>query len=116
MVNSVSDQIGIGEAVQALRDELLAAAAARNPQAPVFEVGPIELEFSVALSREGTAKVGSSKLFGWVVSAEAGGKLAKESVHKVRLTLSPRDAGGGPMLISTGAEDAGGSQTSDFDR
>lgn len=94
------ENIGVGEAVQALRDELLAAAVEGASSDVTFEVGPIELEFGFTLSREGTAKVGLSRVFSAVVSAGASGKVAKEDVHRVKLVLTPKDATGAPLLIS----------------
>ncbi|QEU97185.1 hypothetical protein CP970_08210 [Streptomyces kanamyceticus] len=100
--------MGVGEAVQALRDELLAAAAAGASSDVKFEVGPIELEFAFTLSREGTAKVGLSRIFSSVVSAEASGKVAKEDVHRVKLVLTPKNGAGEPLLIGhQGQEDVG---------
>ncbi|MEU1403431.1 trypco2 family protein [Streptomyces sp. NPDC005728] len=94
------ESIGVGEAVQALRDELLSAAAAGATSGVQFEVGPIELEFAFTLSREGTAKLGVSKIFSAVLSAELNGKVAKQDVHRVKLVLTPKDGTGQPLLIS----------------
>ncbi|MEU5689828.1 hypothetical protein DEJ48_10415 [Streptomyces venezuelae] len=96
----MSEPIGVGEAVQALRDELLEAAAAGAGSNVQFEVGPIELEFAVTLTREATAKVGLGRVLGTVVSAGASGRLTKEDVHHVKLVLTPRDQTGNPLLIS----------------
>ncbi|QNP70291.1 hypothetical protein IAG44_13100 [Streptomyces roseirectus] len=96
----MADEIGVGEAVQALRDELLAAAAAGADSGVRFEVGPIELEFAFTLTKEVSAKVGVSRILSAVVSADVNGKAAKEDVHRVKFVLTPRDAAGNPLLIS----------------
>ncbi|MFF2044398.1 trypco2 family protein [Kitasatospora sp. NPDC058170] len=95
----VAESIGVGEAVQALRDELLSAATAGASSDVQFEVGPIELEFAFTLSKEGTAKVGVSRIFSAVVSADVSGKVAKQDVHRVKLVLTPKGRSGDPLLI-----------------
>lgn len=96
----MSESIGVGEAVQALRDELLSAATAGASSDVRFEVGPIELEFAFTLSREGTAKAGVSRIFSALVSADVSGKVAKQDVHRVKFVLTPKDGSGNPLLIS----------------
>ncbi|MEU1116339.1 MULTISPECIES: trypco2 family protein [unclassified Streptomyces] len=112
----MSESIGVGEAVQALRDELLSAATAGAASDVQFEVGPIELEFAVTLTREATARVGLGRVLSAVVSAGASGKVAKEDVHHVKLVLTPRDRTGNPLLISNDAPPETGSLDSSYGR
>lgn len=84
----MAGEIGIAEAVAHLRAELVAAAI-DGDAGPRFEVGPVELEFSVEMRREGTGKAG---IKAWVVSADAGASVSKASVHRVKLVLTPKDA------------------------
>jgi Trypsin-co-occurring domain 2 len=94
--------IELGDAVAVVREELLASAARGAGGEVGFVVGPIELEFSVELRAEARAKAGFKA---WVVSGdvEAGGSRAR--THRVAVTLTPKRADGGDLLIS----DASGS-------
>uniref|UniRef100_A0AAU3I528 Trypsin-co-occurring domain-containing protein n=1 Tax=Streptomyces sp. NBC_01393 TaxID=2903851 RepID=A0AAU3I528_9ACTN len=83
----MAEEIGIAEAVEYLRAELVAAAAGSGA-GPRFEVGPVELEFSVEMRKEAKGKAG---LKAWVVSADAEASVSKASVHRVRLVLTPKD-------------------------
>ena len=78
-------------AVQAVRDELLGAAAQGAGSDVAFHVGPIRMEFMR----------GGIKAF--VVSGEADAGVGRTRTHRVTLTLEPRKATGDPLLIS--AED-----------
>lgn len=112
----MSQSIRVGEAVQALRDELMSAATAGASSDVQFEVGPIELEFAFTLSREGTAKVGVSRIFSAVVSADVSGKVAKQDVHRVKLVLTPKSSSGNPLLISNENLPQSGELDSSFGR
>ncbi|MEU9107232.1 trypco2 family protein [Streptomyces xanthophaeus] len=96
----MADDIGVGEAVEALRDELLSAATAAGSSGLQFEVGPIELEFAFTLTKEATAKVGVSRILSAVVSADVSGKVGKQDTHRVKFVLTPKGAAGSPLLIS----------------
>ncbi|MER5386730.1 trypco2 family protein [Streptomyces sp. NPDC002688] len=83
----MAEEIGIAEAVEYLRAELVAAAAGSGT-GPRFEVGPVELEFSVEMRKEGKGKAG---LKAWVVSADMEASVSKASVQRVKLVLTPKD-------------------------
>jgi hypothetical protein len=101
----VTEKIGIAEAVEHLRAELVAAAAG-NGSGPQFEVGPVELEFSVEMRKEGKGKAGVKA---WVVSASAEGSVSKASVHRVKLVLTPKDpVTNGSYHVSTDRPDQTG--------
>jgi hypothetical protein len=59
-------EIELVDAVAAMRDELLTAAAQGAGQEIAFVVGPIEMEFAVELRADAKAKAGFKA---WVVSA-----------------------------------------------
>ncbi|GAA2468108.1 trypco2 family protein [Streptomyces macrosporus] len=95
-------EIELTEAVAALRDSLMDAASRGAGRDVAFEVGPIEMEFQVELRQEVRGKSGFRA---WVLAADAEGGVARGRGHRVALTLTPRRAGGGPVLVSA-AEDA----------
>jgi hypothetical protein len=91
-MGAFAGEIELAEAVEAIRDQLLAAAA-RNAGAEIkFQVGPIAMEFTVELRREASAK---GEVKAWVLGGGAEGKVAKGNVHKVQITLTPVDAESG---------------------
>ncbi|WP_405582027.1 trypco2 family protein [Streptomyces sp. NBC_01092] len=83
------NRIELADAVQAVRDELITAAARSAGQDVTFEVGDIELEFSVELRKE---IAGGVKVKAWVVEggADAGGGTTR--THRVALTLRAVDS------------------------
>lgn len=96
----------LAEAVQAVRDELLRAAAQGAGSDVAFQVGPIQMEFTVELRADARAR-GGIKAF--VVSGEAEAGAGRTHTHRVTLTLEPRKATGDPLLISADDEaDASG--------
>ncbi|MFD8707038.1 trypco2 family protein [Kitasatospora sp. NPDC059648] len=99
--------IPLVDAVAAVRDELLAAAAQGVDQEIQFAVGPVEMEFQVELRADGKAK-GGFRL--WAVSAETEAGVSRGRTHRVAFTLTPKSASGADLLISgpLGAEDGPG--------
>lgn len=83
------DRIELADAVQAVRDELITAAGRSSGQDVVFEVGDIELEFSVELRKE--AK-GGVKVKAWVVEAGVDGGGGTTRTHRVAVTLRALDS------------------------
>jgi hypothetical protein len=88
--------IELADAVAAVRDELLEAAARGAGQSVEFKVGPVELEFAVELREDVNAKAGFKA---WVVTVEAGGAVSHAHTQRVRLTLTPQKPGGGDLLV-----------------
>ncbi|MBT2452503.1 hypothetical protein J7F03_36720 [Streptomyces sp. ISL-43] len=93
--------IELSEMVQQLRQELNTAMS-NGPVGPVrFELGPVEIETTVAVER--TAGAGGKVHF-WVVEANAEGKFATSQTHRISLTLQPKlvapDGTQHPVLIS----------------
>jgi len=89
--------IELADAVAAVRDELLTAAARGAGQDVVFAVGPIELEFAVELRKDAKAKAGFRA---WVVSADAEAGVSHTAKHRVTVSLTPRRADGGDLLVT----------------
>ncbi|MFJ3788826.1 trypco2 family protein [Kitasatospora sp. NPDC090091] len=94
-------EIGLADAVAAVRDELLEAAARGAGQDLAFTVGPVEMEFEVELRADVNAK-GKFKV--WAVTAEAGAGVSRGRTHRVSFTLTPRSADGADLLIRGAAD------------
>ncbi|MFI6850508.1 trypco2 family protein [Kitasatospora sp. NPDC050467] len=94
--------IPLVDAVAAVRDELLEAAAraGTDPQV-VFAVGPVEMEFEVELRADAKAKAGF-KL--WAIGAETEAGLSRARSHRVSVTLTPKRPDGGDLLVSSAQE------------
>ncbi|MGW0712639.1 trypco2 family protein [Streptomyces sp. NPDC002643] len=103
-------RIELADAVQSIRDELLTAARRSAGQDVVFELGEIQMEFTVELRRE--IKAGT-RVKAWVLDAGADGAYADTRTHKVSFTLRAHDARtGGPLKVSNDTEGS----VSDFGR
>ena len=77
--------VPIAEFVTALRAELKAAQATRDPGLQ-FAVGPVAVEFTVVTGRESGPE---GKVRFWVIEAGGSGKWSKSETQTVTLTLSP---------------------------
>ncbi|MEV7864527.1 trypco2 family protein [Streptomyces sp. NPDC088124] len=97
------DGIELADAIQSVRDQLLDAAT-RAAGAPVaFEVGDIQMEFTLELRKE---VKGGAKVKAWVVEAGTDASRTSGHTHKVAFTLKPRNARtGAPWKV--GNEDHG---------
>ncbi|MFC9327374.1 trypco2 family protein [Kitasatospora sp. NPDC057015] len=93
--------IGLADAVAAVRDELLEAAARGVGEDVAFTVGPVEMEFEVELRADANA---GGKFRVWAVSAEAGAGVSRGRTHRVSFTLTPRSKDGTDLLISGAAD------------
>ncbi|MBD0694064.1 trypco2 family protein [Streptomyces sp. CBMA123] len=98
-------EIGLADAVAAVRDELLEAAARAAGHEIAFVVGPVEMEFEVELRADAKAKAGFRV---WAVAAEAEAGLSRGRTHRVSFTLTPRNPHGGDLLVSGTAARAAG--------
>lgn len=83
------DGIELADAVQAVRDELITAAGRATGQEVVFELGDIELEFTVELRKEAG---GGLKVKAYVLEAGADGRAGRTRTHRVAVTLKALDA------------------------
>ncbi|MFE7564351.1 trypco2 family protein [Kitasatospora sp. NPDC057500] len=93
--------VPLADAVAAVRDELLEAAA-RPGDDPrlVFAVGPVEMEFEVELRADAKAK-GEFKLR--VVGAEAQAGVSRGRTHRIAFTLASKRPDGGDLLVRSAA-------------
>jgi len=95
----------LGEVVRALRAEIIEAAKAGENEAVRFEVGPIDVEFTIVAKREGgpDGKI-KFEVLGFGAEVGAGAKFARERTQKVKLNLTPvqvlPDGTRGPIEIS----------------
>lgn len=86
------DGIELADAVDSVRNQLIEAASRATGRPLSFELGPVQMEFTLELRKEHKA---GGKVKAWVV--EAGTDTARTSghTHKVSFTLTPRDAATG---------------------
>jgi len=90
-------EIGLVEAIAALRAELAEAAAEGEDQDIQFPVDNVALEFQVGMTRD---VHGEGKLRFWVLELGAGGGYEAQSIQKVTLGLgAPVDAYGQTLKI-----------------
>ncbi|MGW1787590.1 trypco2 family protein [Streptomyces tubercidicus] len=82
------NRIDLTEAVQAVRDDLRAATRTFDGGDLQFEMGPIELEFTVELERDPRARSGVRT---WVITDAGGTSSAATARHRLKLTLTPRE-------------------------
>jgi hypothetical protein len=78
--------IELADVISELRAELDRARLAAEGSALRFGLGPVELEVTVALGREGKA---GGKIKFWVAEVNAEGKLSSTSTQRIKLTLNP---------------------------
>lgn len=97
--------IPIAEAIQAIRREIVAAVSQSEGEDIKFDLGDIELEFQVQLSKQEGGDLGAKgNLNLGVVTLEASGKQneqqSKATTHRVKLTLKPKRADGSSLDVS----------------
>ncbi|MFJ8198235.1 trypco2 family protein [Streptomyces sp. NPDC096152] len=79
--------VELAELIRDLRHELNEALTG-GPAGPVrFELGPVEIEATVAVGRKGGA---GGKVRFWVVEAGGDGQFETSRTHRISLTLQPR--------------------------
>ena len=93
-------QIGLKEAIAALRQELIESVVSSQGEKLRFEVGEVTMEFHVEVERSVDAK-GGIKF--WVVELGASGANKDKAIHKVTIPLKPVRQDGRPVL--TGSTD-----------
>ncbi len=102
--SDVPTGVELAQAVQAVRDGLVEAAGQAAGQPLLFELGDIQMDFTVEVRRDARAKGG---VRAWVVDAGAEAGVSRGHTHRVSFTLRPRRADGGDLLID--ADDEGSS-------
>ncbi|MCT9092960.1 hypothetical protein N4G70_29435 [Streptomyces sp. ASQP_92] len=96
--------IELSEMISELRGQLASAMADGDGQPVRFELGPVEVEATVAVTREAGAE---AKVKLWVVDAGANGKYSQAQTQRIKVTLTPKSvpADGSPaqsVLIAGG--------------
>ncbi len=101
------DGMELAEAVEAVRQGLMAGAVRGTGSGIRFEVGEIHMEFSVQLQRTRTGRAGVKA---WVVDAGADASRALGRTHTVSFTLRPVDAATGrsPLIAAPDEGDVSG--------
>jgi hypothetical protein len=89
----------LGETVSAIRAQLQQALDEGAEQSLKFRTGPVELEFSIEVRKEGEAK---AKVFVLPWAAEARGAASSAATNRIKLTLQPIDATGADAHVASG--------------
>lgn len=94
--------VGVAQAVASLREELAAAHAEMDRTGVYFEMGPVEIEFTVEVGRDAGADLGVRV---WVVSIGGSGSVSTGSTNRMKFTLTPMDGATGRALEVAGHAD-----------
>ena len=94
--------IELDEVIGELRRELQQAMDAGEGQLLRFELGPVELEATVAVEKGGG---GGAKVRFWVIELGGDAKVTQSSTQRIKLALQPRLASGGTAMVG-GEEEA----------
>lgn len=92
--------VELADLIKDLRAELNRAVAAADPAGLRFELGPVGLEVTVAVTRE--ASPGAKVRF-WVVEAGTDLSISHTATQKITLTLQPRLPGSDAPAYVSGA-------------
>ena len=79
--------IELSDMIRELRQQLTDSLADGAGETVRFELGPVEIEATVAVSREAGA---NAKVRLWVVDAGADGKYAHAQTQRITVTLTPK--------------------------
>ncbi|MCM2413386.1 MULTISPECIES: trypco2 family protein [unclassified Streptomyces] len=101
--SAATDGIELADAVESIRNQLIDAAARATGRPLAFEVGDIQMEFTLELRKE---VKGAARVKAWVVEAGADAARSTGHTHKVAFTLKPRDVTTGEAW-QIGHEDEG---------
>jgi hypothetical protein len=80
--------ISLGDAVKALRGELIGAMTAAEGESLRFEVGSVEMEFAMTVRREGGGSAGVQL---GVVSISGESSISRDAIHRVTVRLAAKD-------------------------
>lgn len=94
----------LADVIRDLREELERAMVMGEGEPLRFELGPIELEVSVAI--EAGAQAGAKARF-WVVELGAQGTMERTATQRIKLVLSPRLGPDGTTPLVSGPVAAG---------
>ncbi|RZL79668.1 MAG: hypothetical protein EOP32_18855 [Rhodococcus sp. (in: high G+C Gram-positive bacteria)] len=85
----------LAQVISQLREELDTARRAGQDEDLRFELGPVELELTVAVDQQAGP---DAKVRFWVIELGASGKVASNATQRIKLLLDPRDKSGRPMI------------------
>lgn len=100
----MADRVELAQVISQLRQELSAAMREGEGEDLQFELGPIEVELTVALSKEAGPH---AKVRFWVIELGADAKIASQATQRITLTLDPRRRGVTGKPLIAGSEQAG---------
>ncbi|WP_159040953.1 trypco2 family protein [Streptomyces sp. FxanaA7] len=100
--DSAENLVELAQAIESLREQLDTARRLAPEGGLSFEVGPVEMEFQVALL-SGSEITGGARFY--VLSGGGAKRRERTSTHTVRLTLTPRGPDGGALEVSDSAEE-----------
>jgi hypothetical protein len=86
------DWVGLADAVRALRSELTVAMAEGEGQRLRFELGEVEMEFLLEVTKEAGGEAGVKF---YVISLGGKAGVTSGSTHRLKLVLTPQDAATG---------------------
>jgi len=98
------DGIDLTKVIQQLRHDIEKTWWEGQQSAVAMEVGPVELEVTVAVEKDADAKLGVKF---YVLDASAGAKGAMTNTQRIKIVLTPRDRRSptGPLLIGAVADE-----------
>jgi Trypsin-co-occurring domain 2 len=96
--------IELAEVIGELRRELQQAMTAGQGEPLRFELGPVELEATVAVEKGGG---GGAKVRFWVIELGGDAKASQASTQRIRLALQPRLTSSGEKALIAGDEAPG---------
>jgi hypothetical protein len=99
-VNPIGDDpdfVDLADAIGVLREQLFEAQEAAGDSEISFDVGKVEIEFTVEM-RSTVGAQGGLKF--WVVNADAKTETTQGRTHKVKLELIPTGEGGEPLRVA----------------
>lgn len=100
----MAEQVELAQVIGQLREELTAAMRDGEGADLRFELGPVEVELTVAVSTE----VGpNAKVRFWVIELGADAKASSQATQRIKLTLDPRRRGVAGKPLISGAEQLG---------
>jgi hypothetical protein len=99
----MAERVELAQVISQLRQELSAAMLAGTDEDLRFELGPVELELTVAVNKEAGP---NAKVRFWLVELGADGKVASQAAQRITLTLDPRRSGTVSKPLISGSEQA----------
>lgn len=100
----MAERVELAQVISQLRQELSAAIRDGEGEDLRFELGPVELELTVAVSKEAGP---SAKVRFWVIELGADATVSSQASQRITLTLDPRRRGVAGKPLISGSEQAG---------